>query len=81
MDDIYTYSGKAAERKRAAGIRKEPFDIVYSSVAATVIKNLDDESYSITPELRLTHNSDDALSEYGEKPSRYKWEVRLRYYF
>ena len=73
--------------------QKEPFGLVYSSAAATVIKNLDDESYSVTPELlytgfndlelrlRLAHNSGDALSEYGEKPTRYKWEVRLRYYF
>jgi len=31
--------------------------------------------------LRLTRNVGDALSEYGEKPTRYKWELRLRYYF
>jgi hypothetical protein len=61
--------------------------------AIQVLYNLDDNSYSISPELnydgidplslrlRLTVPIGDPLTEWGEKPNDYKAEFRLRYYF
>jgi hypothetical protein len=73
--------------------QKEPFDIVYFTPAATVIASLDDQSYSLTPELLYTGitNLDLRLraawlvgktnSEFGEKQIARKLELMLRYYF
>jgi hypothetical protein len=73
--------------------QKEPFDIVYFTPAATVIANLDDQSYSLTPELlytgitnldlrlRATWLVGGANSEFGEKQIARKLELMLRYYF
>ena len=59
--------------------QKEPFDILYFTPALTTIVNLDDQSFSLTPELIYTGFTNwelrlqfallqgDALSEYGEK--------------
>ena len=57
------------------------------------IVNLEDNSFSLIPELlysgidnielrlRLNLSVGDTLSEYGEKQNDYKLELRLRYYF
>ena len=73
--------------------QKEPFDIVYFTPAATLIANLGDHSYSLTPELLYTGitNLDLRLratwlvgktnSEFGEKQIARRLELMGRYYF
>ncbi len=72
---------------------KEPCDILYFTPALTVIYNLDDQSYSITPELLYTGFTNWEIrlrfallgggqySEYGEKQNHNKVELRLRCFF
>lgn len=71
----------------------DPFDILYFTPALTWICNLEDQSFSISPEilytgvknleLRLkgTALSGDEGSEFGEKQNDYRIELRARYYF
>jgi hypothetical protein len=73
--------------------QKEPFDILYFTPAVTAIINLDDHSYSVTPELAYTGITNLEMrlrlfalqgarrSEYGEKLNEQRIELRLRYYF
>ena len=73
--------------------QKDPFDILYFTPAITWIANIDDRSFSISPELlyagvtnlelRLkgTFLSGDEFSEFGEKQNDYRIELRARYYF
>jgi hypothetical protein len=73
--------------------QKEPFDILYFTPAATAIVNLNDGSFSLSPEilytavtnlelrLKATVLEGEKLSEYGEKQNDYRMELRLRYYF
>lgn len=72
---------------------KEPFDWLYFTPAMTVIKNLDDSSYSAKAELIYTGFKDLELrvtaswfngqryTEFDEKRNDQKIEFRLRYYF
>ncbi|MBI2277606.1 MAG: hypothetical protein HYU74_09665 [Dechloromonas sp.] len=88
--------GRANVMRRYLYLRvsqKEPFDIVYFTPSLTLIGNLDDHSYSLTPELLYTGvtNLDLRLraawlvggtgSEFGEKQNSRKLELMLRYYF
>jgi hypothetical protein len=71
----------------------EPNNILYFTPGVQVLYNLEDNSYSIAPELnydgiepltlrlRLTVPIGDPLTEWGEKPNDYKLELRVRYYF
>lgn len=73
--------------------QKEPFDILYFTPGITTIFNLDDSSYSLSPEmiytgftnwelrLRFTYLQGSSFSEYGEKLSSHKLELRVRYFF
>jgi hypothetical protein len=73
--------------------QKEPFDILYFTPALTVIGNLDDGSYSASPELaytgvtnldlrlRLFFLSGGRLTDFGEKQNDRRLEMRARYYF
>ena len=73
--------------------RKEPFDILYFSPALTAIVNLDDLSASITPEIvytgytnleirfRFSLLTGGSFTEYGEKQTNSKVELRLRWFF
>lgn len=73
--------------------QKEPFDIVYLTTSLILIGNLEDGSYSMTPEiiytrvtnlelrLRLNLNFGEQWTEYGEKPVQDRLEFRARYYF
>ena len=73
--------------------QKEPFDILYFTPSMTWIFNVNDQSFSLSPELlyagitnlelRLkgTFIAGERLSEYGEKQNDYKVELRARYYF
>lgn len=73
--------------------QKEPFDILYFTPSITGIFNLNDKSFSLSPELlyagitnlelRLKGSiiSGERFSEYGEKQNDYRVEFRARYYF
>ena len=73
--------------------QKEPFDILYFTPGLITIYNLDDHSFSISPEivytgftnwearLRCTFLEGSSFTEYGEKLIRNKLEMRLRYFF
>jgi hypothetical protein len=73
--------------------QKEPFDILYFTPALTAIVNLNDSSFSISPELAYTAITNLELrlkatflvgggeTEFGEKPNDYRIELRARYYF
>ena len=73
--------------------QKEPFDLLYFTPGITTIINLDDKSYSLSPEivytgftnwelrLRYTQISGDRYTEHGEKLNESKLELRGRYYF
>jgi len=73
--------------------QKEPFNILYFTPAITTIINLNDGSLSISPELLYTGIKNLELrlkafclvggkgTDFGEKPSDYRVELRVRYYF
>ena len=73
--------------------RKEPFDILYFTPSITGIFNMNDKSFSLTPELLYTGITNLELrlktaflsgqknSEYGEKQNDYRAELRARYFF
>ena len=73
--------------------QKEPFDLLYFTPGMTTIINLDDTSYSLSPEavysgltnweLRLRYSWIDGgrFTENGEKLNENKLELRVRYYF
>jgi hypothetical protein len=73
--------------------QKEPFDIVYFTPSVTAIVNLDDRSYSFTPELLYSgiRNLDlrlramwivgDANTDFGEKQNARRVELLARHYF
>jgi hypothetical protein len=73
--------------------QKEPFDILYFTPALTGNINLDDRSYTLTPELLYTGitNLEFRLrtafiiggrnTEFGEKQNSYRVEFRMGYYF
>jgi hypothetical protein len=73
--------------------KKEPFDFLYLTPGLTTIFNLDDESYSISPEvvytgftnwelrMRFTSLQGPSFTEYGEKMNSNKLEFRVRYFF
>ena len=73
--------------------QKEPYDILYFTPAITTIFNMDDRSFSFSPELLYTGITNlevrlrgtvlvgDRFSDFGEKPNDARLELRLRYYF
>jgi len=73
--------------------QKEPFDILYFTPALTTILNLNDRSFSLSPEIAYTGITNLSLrlkamfitgateSEFGEKPFDFKLELRVGYYF
>lgn len=73
--------------------QKDPFDILYLTPAFTLIGNLDDRSFSLSPELLYTGITNLELrlrtailaggkgTEYGEKQNSYRVDFRARYYF
>ncbi|MCX5819234.1 MAG: hypothetical protein NT047_04920 [Deltaproteobacteria bacterium] len=73
--------------------QKEPFDVLYFTPSLTWILNLDDRSYSLTPELLYTGFTNWELrfrtafiagarnTEFGEKQNDYRMELRIGYYF
>ncbi|MBE0556810.1 MAG: hypothetical protein IH628_06205, partial [Proteobacteria bacterium] len=73
--------------------QKEPFDILYFTPSLTWMMNLDDRSYSLTPELLYTGFTNWDLrfrtaflvggrgTEFGEKQNDYRMEFRVGYYF
>jgi len=73
--------------------QKEPFDILYFTPAITTILNLNDRSFTISPETTYTGLTNLEIrlkasfingpneSEYGEKPFDFRLELRVGYYF
>lgn len=73
--------------------QKEPFNILYFTPALTTIMNLDDGSFSISPELLYEGFKNWELrlkgmalvghkgTDFGEKQNDYRIEFRVRYYF
>lgn len=73
--------------------QKEPFDILYFTPSVTCIYNIDDESFSLSPEFLYTGITNLELrlkagfivgsenTEFGEKQNDYRVELRVRYYF
>ncbi len=73
--------------------QKEPWDILYFTPGVTALLNLEDQSYSITPEgvytgltnwefrLRFSLINGSNHTEYGEKVNSNKLEFRARYFF
>ncbi len=73
--------------------QKEPFNILYVTPALTWMMNLNDGSYSLTPELLYTGITNLELrlrtgfiigtrnTEFGEKQNDYRIEFRVGYYF
>jgi hypothetical protein len=72
---------------------KEPFDWVYFIPAVSSIYNIEDHSYSVSPELLYSGYGDfefrfkatllygDTYSEFSEKRNEQKYELRVRYYY
>lgn len=72
---------------------KEPFDILYFTPAVTFIINLNDQSFTLIPELLYSPKTNLELrirgaflagtknTEYGEKQNDYRLELRVRYFF
>lgn len=73
--------------------QKEPFDILYFTPAVTLISNINDKSFSFSPEmlytgitnlelrLKAAFISGEGDTEYGEKQNDYRIEFRARYFF
>ena len=73
--------------------QKDPFNLLYWTPALTGILNLNDGSFSFSPELTYTGitnlelrlkgtaNVGQTGDEYGEKPGDCRLELRVRYYF
>lgn len=73
--------------------QKDPFEMLYLAVGATSIIHLDDQSYSLIPEisytrlkntelrLRLAFSEGGTHTEFGEKQIAQRLEFRLRYFF
>jgi hypothetical protein len=73
--------------------QKEPFDILYFTPAITLLANMNDDSFNITPELLYTRYTNFEFrlrggyitgarnTEFGEKQNDYRVELRVRYYF
>ncbi|MBW6520695.1 MAG: hypothetical protein K0A99_06735 [Desulfoarculaceae bacterium] len=73
--------------------RKDPFDLLYLSPGVTAIVNIDDQSWSLSPEVaysgwtnwelrfRLSLTGGVALTEFGSKLFNNRAELRLRYFF
>jgi hypothetical protein len=71
----------------------EPFDILYFTPAVTMIMNVKDQSFSLTPEVLYTGFTNwefrlktyfivgGGNTEFGEKPNNFKAEFRVRYFF
>ena len=73
--------------------RKDPFDILYYTPAVTATANINDGSFTLSPELLYTgitnldlrfktaFVSGEQFSEYRQKQNNYRIEFRVRYYF
>ena len=73
--------------------QKEPFDIPYLTPSVTCMYNVEDKSFSLSPELFYTGITNFELrlkagvisgagnTEFGEKQNDFRIELRMRYYF
>jgi hypothetical protein len=89
------YGGMNAMRNYMYGRVTQPdaFDVLYLTLGAGAIVNLDDGSYSLLPEMQYKPTENLELrwvaniqrgglrTEFGEKPADVRLELRVRYYF
>ena len=73
--------------------QKEPFNILYFTPAITWMLNIQDRSFSLSPEIlyipvtnlelrgKFTLLTGPDNTEYGERQNDYRMELRIRYYF
>ena len=92
-DGAYGRSGSGENYLYVRFSQKEPFDLLYFTPSLTWMMNLDDRSYSLTPELLYTGFTNWELrfrtaflvggqnTEFGEKQNDYRMELRIGYYF
>lgn len=92
-DGVYGRSGAGENYLYVRLSQKEPFDLLYFTPSLTWMMNLDDRSYSLTPELSYTGFTNWELrfrtaflvggrsTEFGEKQNDYRVELRIGYYF
>jgi hypothetical protein len=93
---LQTSFGRPNAMRRYLYVRasqKEPFDVLYFTPAVTAIVNLDDQSYSVAPELAYTGITNlelrlrffalqgARLADFGEKMNEQRIELRARLYF
>ncbi len=93
LADAYGRAGTGKDYLYARLSQKEPFDILYFIPAVTWMVNLEDRSFSLTPELLYTGFTNWELrfrtafivggrnTEFGEKQNDYRVEFRVGYYF
>lgn len=93
MDSGYGRFSAAKDYLYVRFSQKEPFDILYFTPALTWMMNLNDRSYTLTPELSYTGFTNWELrfrtaflvggqsTEFGEKQNDYRMELRVGYYF
>jgi hypothetical protein len=92
-DGAYGRAGSGENYLYVRLSQKEPFDLLYFTPSLTWMVNLDDRSYSLTPELVYTGFTNWELrlktallgggrnTEFGEKQNDYRVELRIGYYF
>ena len=92
-DGAYGRAGSGENYLYVRLSQKEPFDLLYFTPSLTWMVNLDDWSYSLTPELLYTGFTNWELrlktaflvggrsTEFGEKQNDYRIEFRVGYYF
>jgi hypothetical protein len=92
-DGAYGRSQSGRNYLYAKVTQKEPFDLLYFTPGFTAIVNLDDQSFSLSPEavytgftnweLRLRYSLlvGSSFTDYGEKQNEKKLELRVRYFF
>lgn len=89
----YVRANAATNYLYARFSQKEPFDIIYFTPSLTWMMNMDDRSWSLTPELFYAGFTNWEIrlrsglilggrnSEFGEKQNDYRIELRIGYYF
>lgn len=92
-DSGYGRAGAGRDYLYVRFSQKEPFNLLYITPALTWIMNLEDRSFSLTPEVLYTGFTNWELrfrtafiaggrsTEFGERQNDYRLELRIGYYF
>jgi hypothetical protein len=93
VETVYARANPMRRYLYARVSQKDPFDVLYVTPSLTVIANLDDGSRSLSPEilytavtnlelrLRLFFLHGSRLTDFGERQSDRRIELRVRYSF